>query len=191
MQKRRLFSTALNRSRSVVTSRAALLSLRSVSSPCSYAPIAPRQQRWYTTDDNKEVGSEVATDSVQDAIKKVRLNFLPPSRPEALTLTRAVQVVSEYPCVVFMKGTPDAPQCGFSNATIKALNTVGAHYEAFDVLQSAELRDGIKKFTDWPTIPQVFIGGEFVGGCDITLQHLRSGELTTLLEKAKALKSQQ
>lgn len=167
---RRLFSTALNRSRSVVTSRAALLSLRSVSSPCSYAPIAPRQQRWYTTDDNKEVGSEVATDSVQDAIKKV---------------------VSEYPCVVFMKGTPDAPQCGFSNATIKALNTVGAHYEAFDVLQSAELRDGIKKFTDWPTIPQVFIGGEFVGGCDITLQHLRSGELTTLLEKAKALKSQQ
>lgn len=138
---RRLFSTALNRSRSVVTSRAALLSLRSVSSPCSYAPIAPRQQRWYTTDDNKEVGSEVATDSVQDAIKKVRLNFLPPSRPEALTLTRAVQVVSEYPCVVFMKGTPDAPQCGFSNATIKALNTVGtATIKALRLRVSALLR---------------------------------------------------
>ncbi|KAL6052431.1 Glutaredoxin- protein 5, mitochondrial [Balamuthia mandrillaris] len=96
--------------------------------------------------------------------------------------------IAESKCVVYMKGTPSAPQCGFSNAVINVLEAEGASYTAHNVLEDPELRQGIKEFSDWPTIPQVYLNGEFVGGCDILLQHYKSGELTQLLEKAGALK---
>uniref|UniRef100_A0A1I8P3U5 Glutaredoxin-related protein 5, mitochondrial n=1 Tax=Stomoxys calcitrans TaxID=35570 RepID=A0A1I8P3U5_STOCA len=85
--------------------------------------------------------------------------------------------------VVFMKGNPEAPRCGFSNAVVQILRMHGVQYDAHDVLQSDELREKIKEFSDWPTIPQVFINGEFVGGCDIMLQMHQSGDLIEELKK--------
>ena len=82
--------------------------------------------------------------------------------------------------VLFMKGSPQFPQCGFSAAVVEVLNHLGVAYNTYDVLQSAELRDGIKAFSDWPTIPQLYVKGEFVGGCDIVREMFASGELQTL-----------
>ncbi|GBE86353.1 glutaredoxin [Sparassis latifolia] len=91
------------------------------------------------------------------------------------------------PVVLFMKGTPDAPQCGFSRAAIQVLDLQGVPTEklkTFNVLEDSELRSGIKEFSDWPTIPQLYVNGEFVGGCDILLSMHQSGELEQLLEKS-------
>ncbi|MBK5910748.1 monothiol glutaredoxin, Grx4 family [Rhodothalassium salexigens] len=79
--------------------------------------------------------------------------------------------------VVFMKGTPTFPQCGFSAAVVQVLDHLQVPYKGYDVLQDEELRQGIKEFSDWPTIPQLYIKGEFVGGCDIVREMFSSGEL--------------
>lgn len=92
--------------------------------------------------------------------------------------------VSNNSVVVFMKGNPEAPRCGFSNAVVQVLRMHGVTYESHDVLQNEDVRQGIKDFTNWPTIPQVFIKGEFVGGCDILLQMHQNGELVEELKKA-------
>ncbi|CAG9462325.1 unnamed protein product [Pedinophyceae sp. YPF-701] len=76
-----------------------------------------------------------------------------------------------------MKGTPDAPQCGFSNAVCRVLDAYGVKYGSRNVLLDDGIREGIKQYTNWPTIPQVFVDGEFIGGCDILLQLHNSGEL--------------
>ena len=83
-----------------------------------------------------------------------------------------------------MKGNPEAPRCGFSNAVVQIMRMHGVTYDSHDVLQSDDIRQGVKDFTNWPTIPQVFIGGEFVGGCDILLQMHQNGELVEELKKA-------
>jgi monothiol glutaredoxin len=88
--------------------------------------------------------------------------------------------------LIYMKGTPEAPRCGFSAATIQVLQTLGTPFAAVDVLADAEVWQGVKEFSDWPTIPQVFIGGEFVGGCDIVREMHARGELAPLVEKATA-----
>ncbi|XP_012254450.1 glutaredoxin-related protein 5, mitochondrial [Athalia rosae] len=85
--------------------------------------------------------------------------------------------------VVFMKGVPEEPRCGFSNAVVQILRMHGVQYNAHDVLADEELRQGVKEFSNWPTIPQVFINGEFVGGCDIMLQMHQNGELIEELKK--------
>lgn len=85
------------------------------------------------------------------------------------------------PAVLFMKGSPQAPQCGFSAKAVSALDALGAEYAHVDVLQDGEIREGIKAYGDWPTIPQLYIGGELVGGSDIILQMLNSGELHSAL----------
>ncbi|KAF7270557.1 hypothetical protein GWI33_016511 [Rhynchophorus ferrugineus] len=82
-----------------------------------------------------------------------------------------------------MKGVPEQPQCGFSNAVVQILRMHGVKYDAHNVLQDDSLRQGIKDYSNWPTIPQVFINGEFVGGCDIMLQLHQSGDLIEELEK--------
>lgn len=92
--------------------------------------------------------------------------------------------VKEHPVVVYMKGTPNFPQCGFSGAVIQMLKGVGAEIFAVDVLGEEGYRDGIKKFSNWPTIPQVYIGGKFVGGCDIARELFESGELKRMVEDA-------
>ncbi|KAG5673894.1 hypothetical protein PVAND_003897 [Polypedilum vanderplanki] len=91
--------------------------------------------------------------------------------------------------VVFMKGVPDAPRCGFSNAVVQILNMHDVKFDAHDVLSDEELRQGIKDFTSWPTIPQVFINGEFIGGCDILLQMHKDGSLIETLWKNAGIKS--
>ncbi len=79
--------------------------------------------------------------------------------------------------VLFMKGTPVFPQCGFSSAVVQALSNLGVRFKGIDVLQDPELRDGIKHFSQWPTIPQLYVKGEFVGGCDIVREMYETGEL--------------
>ena len=91
------------------------------------------------------------------------------------------QTVAEHPVVLFMKGTPDAPRCGFSAAVVQILDHVGAPFVGVDVLQDETLREGIKSFTDWPTIPQLYVKGEFVGGSDIIREMFQAGELHALM----------
>ena len=86
--------------------------------------------------------------------------------------------------VLFMKGTPQAPQCGFSSRTVGMLDSLLSSYGSVDVLQDPDIREGIKEFSNWPTIPQVYIGGKFVGGCDIVLEMHSRGELKTLVDEA-------
>ena len=90
---------------------------------------------------------------------------------------------------LFMKGTPDFPQCGFSNQVVQILNYLGVDYKSANVLADPELREGIKAYTNWPTIPQLYVKGEFVGGADIAREMFQSGELQAqLAEKGIALK---
>jgi monothiol glutaredoxin len=91
------------------------------------------------------------------------------------------KTVDEHPVVVFMKGSPDAPRCGFSALVVQILDHVGAPFVGVDVLQDENLRQGIKDFSDWPTIPQLYVKGEFVGGSDIVREMYQSGELTPFL----------
>ncbi|XP_045773556.1 uncharacterized monothiol glutaredoxin ycf64-like [Maniola jurtina] len=93
------------------------------------------------------------------------------------------KMVKNNKVVVFMKGVPDAPRCGFSNAVVQIMRMHAVPYESHDVLADENLRQGIKEYSNWPTIPQVFINGEFVGGCDIMLQMHQSGELVEELKK--------
>ena len=90
--------------------------------------------------------------------------------------------IAENEICLFMKGTPDAPQCGFSMAISNMLKLLEVKYMGINVLESQSLREGIKEFSDWPTIPQVYIKGEFVGGCDIVKEMYENGELKKLLE---------
>jgi monothiol glutaredoxin len=82
--------------------------------------------------------------------------------------------------VLFMKGTPQFPQCGFSGQVVQILDHVGVGYKGLNVLESADLRDGIKSYSNWPTIPQLYVKGEFVGGCDIIREMFQAGELQQL-----------
>jgi monothiol glutaredoxin len=92
--------------------------------------------------------------------------------------------VEENDVVLYMKGTPVFPQCGFSAATVQALTLLGVKFKGIDVLQDPGLRDGIKEFSSWPTIPQLYIKGEFVGGCDIVREMYETGELSELLNSS-------
>ncbi len=93
------------------------------------------------------------------------------------TLQRIETLVASSPVVVFMKGNKLMPQCGFSNNVVQILNALAVPFETFDVLSDPEVRQGIKEFSDWPTIPQVYVQGEFMGGSDILIEMYNSGEL--------------
>ena len=97
------------------------------------------------------------------------------------------QDVEANKVVVYMKGVPDAPMCGFSNAVMQVMKAEGAEFTAFNVLADPDLREGIKVFSSWPTIPQVYVNGEFIGGCDTTIEMYKSGELRTMLKEAGAV----
>jgi monothiol glutaredoxin len=98
--------------------------------------------------------------------------------------TRIAEIVTANPVVLFMKGTPLFPQCGFSSRAIAILDHLGVTYESVDVLQDMEIRSGIKAFSDWPTIPQLYVNGEFVGGSDIMMEMYEAGELHQLMDEA-------
>jgi monothiol glutaredoxin len=100
------------------------------------------------------------------------------------TNARIAEIVSAHDVVLFMKGTPLFPQCGFSSRAIAILDHIGVPYEGVDVLQDMEVRQGIKAFSDWPTIPQLYVKGEFVGGSDIMMEMYEAGELHQLMADA-------
>ena len=95
--------------------------------------------------------------------------------------SRIAEIVKADEIVLFMKGTALFPQCGFSSRAVAILDHLGATYQTVDVLQDPEIRQGIKEFSDWPTIPQLYVNGEFVGGSDIMMEMFESGELQELL----------
>ena len=95
--------------------------------------------------------------------------------------SRIGDIVKSNDIVLFMKGTALFPQCGFSSRAIAILDRLGATYETVDVLQDADIRNGIKEYSDWPTIPQLYVKGEFVGGSDIMMEMYESGELQQLV----------
>ena len=97
------------------------------------------------------------------------------------TNTRIADIVNTNDVVLFMKGTPLFPQCGFSSRAVAILEHLGVAYESVDVLQDMEVRQGIKAFSEWPTIPQLYVKGEFVGGSDIMMEMYESGELKQML----------
>jgi len=97
---------------------------------------------------------------------------------------RIEKLISENPVVLFMKGTPEEPQCGFSAQVAQILDWLGAPIVGVNVLDDPEMREGIKEFANWPTIPQLYVKGEFVGGCDIAREMFQSGELAAMLAQA-------
>jgi len=90
--------------------------------------------------------------------------------------------VTSNDVVLFMKGSPQFPQCGFSGQVVQILDHIGVPYKGFNVLESLELRDGIKQYSNWPTIPQLYVKGEFVGGCDIVREMFQAGELQSMFK---------
>jgi len=94
---------------------------------------------------------------------------------------RIEREISGHDVVLFMKGTPVFPQCGFSNLVVQVLSQLGVKFKGIDVLSDPALRQGIKAFSDWPTVPQLYVKGEFVGGCDIVREMFETGELAELL----------
>ena len=96
---------------------------------------------------------------------------------------RIRQQVSDNPVVLFMKGTPVFPQCGFSATVVQILSHIGVKFKGIDVLADSSVREGIKEFSSWPTIPQLYVKGEFVGGCDIVREMFETGELQQMFEE--------
>ena len=92
------------------------------------------------------------------------------------------------PVVLFMKGTPDFPQCGFSAQTVAALRALGAEFKSVNIFEEPEMREALKRYSNWPTYPQLYVNGELIGGCDIALEMYQSGELQKLLSGAGAVK---
>ena len=100
---------------------------------------------------------------------------------DTTTTSRIQQEITKNPVMLYMKGTAMFPQCGFSARVVQILTHMGVPFATANVLEEPELRDGIKQFSNWPTIPQLYVKGEFVGGCDIVTEMFQSGELETLL----------
>ena len=103
--------------------------------------------------------------------------------------TRIEEILSRNDVVLFMKGTALFPQCGFSSRAVAILDHLGVQFETVDVLQDPEIRQGIKEYSDWPTIPQLYVKNEFVGGSDIMMEMFEAGELQALLEQKQVAKS--
>jgi len=104
--------------------------------------------------------------------------------PENPASGRIAEIVNGNDVVLFMKGTPLFPQCGFSSRAIAILDHLNVEYASVDVLQDMEIRQGIKSYSDWPTIPQLYVKGEFVGGSDIMMEMFEAGELQQLMTEA-------
>jgi len=102
------------------------------------------------------------------------------------TQKRIEEIVNSSKIVVFMKGNKLMPQCGFSNNVVQIMNVLGVPFETFDVLEDYEIRQGIKEYSSWPTIPQVYVNGEFLGGSDLMIEMYQSGELQQTVEMALA-----
>jgi monothiol glutaredoxin len=109
-----------------------------------------------------------------------------PTRHPMDALERIKQQVTENPVVLYMKGTPDFPQCGFSSRTVQAIKSCGVKFAAVNIYQDEEIYRALPKFANWPTFPQLYVKGELIGGCDITLELHASGELQKMLKEVAA-----
>jgi len=103
-------------------------------------------------------------------------------------LERIKQQVTQNPIIVYMKGSPDFPQCGFSARVVRALNACGVEYAYVNIYEDEEIYRALPKFANWPTFPQLYVKGELIGGCDITLDLYQSGELEKMLKEATGAK---
>jgi monothiol glutaredoxin len=101
--------------------------------------------------------------------------------------TRIQSEITDNPVMLYMKGSAQFPQCGFSSRVVQILNHMGVKYTTANVLEDPALREGIKQFSNWPTVPQLYVGGEFVGGCDIVTEMFQSGELQELISEKAAV----
>jgi monothiol glutaredoxin len=99
---------------------------------------------------------------------------------------RIKQQLGQYPVLLYMKGTPDFPQCGFSAKTVGVLRAAGAKFAYINIFEDPEIREGLKSYSNWPTFPQLYVNGELIGGCDIAVELYESGELQKILEAAPA-----
>ena len=99
---------------------------------------------------------------------------------------RIKEQLENNPVLVYMKGTPDFPQCGFSGQTVAALKAIGRPFAYIDIFEDPEIREGLKKYSNWPTFPQLYVDGELIGGCDIVVEMYHSGELQKLLSETDA-----
>jgi monothiol glutaredoxin len=97
---------------------------------------------------------------------------------------RIEQQLSAYPVLLYMKGTPDFPQCGFSARVVAALRALEAKFAYINIFEDPEIREGLKTYSNWPTFPQLYVNGELIGGCDIAVEMYESGELAELLDEA-------
>lgn len=104
--------------------------------------------------------------------------------PTSSSLERIKALVEGHPIVLFMKGTPQFPMCGFSSRAVQVLKSAGAQFQSVNVLEDPEIRANLPRFSDWPTFPQLFINGELIGGCDITVELYESGELHRMVVEA-------
>ena len=100
-------------------------------------------------------------------------------------IERIKSQLSSNPVLLFMKGTPDFPQCGFSAAAVRALSAAGAEFSHVNIFEDPELREALKQYSNWPTYPQLYVNGELIGGADIIMEMYKSGELQTLVEGVK------
>ncbi|MDH5620766.1 MAG: Grx4 family monothiol glutaredoxin [Gammaproteobacteria bacterium] len=98
--------------------------------------------------------------------------------------SRIKEQLSSHDVLLYMKGTPDFPQCGFSGQAVAALNAIGKPYSYVNIFEDQEVREGLKAYSNWPTFPQLYVKGELIGGCDIMMEMYRSGELKSLLEES-------
>jgi monothiol glutaredoxin len=105
------------------------------------------------------------------------------------TNERIAKIVDDSDVVLFMKGTPLFPQCGFSSRAVAILDHCGVAYDTIDVLQNMDIRQGIKEYSEWPTIPQLYVKGEFVGGSDIMMEMYEAGELQALLQEKQVARA--
>jgi len=108
---------------------------------------------------------------------------------DAAVQDKIKSLVESNDVMLFMKGTPTFPQCGFSSVVAQVLDYLGVRYESANVLESQEMREGIKAFSDWPTIPQLYVKGEFIGGADIVREMFESGELKTVMAEKGVLEN--
>jgi len=117
-------------------------------------------------------------------LRPVNFSFLGSNYMSRDVQSEIKATIESNPVTVFMKGTPEAPQCGFSAQVVHVLNQYGIKYHAINVLEDWDIREGIKTFNNWPTIPQIFVNGKFIGGCDITVEMHRKGQLKAVLDEA-------
>jgi monothiol glutaredoxin len=130
--------------------------------------------------DRKTSSTETFRQQRQDGRQGELQRYLPMD-----IIERIKSQLTASPVVLYMKGTPDFPQCGFSAAAVRALGAVGANFQHVNIFEDPELREALKQYSNWPTYPQLYINGELIGGADIIMEMYKSGELQTLVEGAK------